>query len=127
MGTLNTTMWVCMILHLIFCSFTTGENRQDQEVITPNNHTEYVKTDTMKCYECDSKAGPCTDDSYGTETDCDTSQGCSISLGEGVLLRGCGDGTDFKCGTNMGLKFCNCKTNLCNKNWETAGMSNGAG
>merc|ERR1712215_416903 len=88
---------------------------------------------TLKCYQCDSAAGDCTDEVHGDEVDCPTSKGCTIRKtiidgGEG-MTRGCSDEKDALCdtvdnGDQGGItKFCNCDTSLCNANWEAAGST----
>ena len=103
------------------------------------------KNKISQCYKCDSKQGDCSEDSYGEPGDCSKNTGCSLSLGDGVFLRTCGDSeSDFNCATTdeggmvsrtncqfsepvwfQSLKYCNCQTELCNKNWETAAGSGG--
>eukprot|EP00091_Calanus_sinicus_P002140 TRINITY_DN12194_c0_g1_i1.p1 TRINITY_DN12194_c0_g1~~TRINITY_DN12194_c0_g1_i1.p1 ORF type:complete len:133 (+),score=29.43 TRINITY_DN12194_c0_g1_i1:122-520(+) len=121
------------MLKLIVLLFTLvhAYNGSDVQFHNMDDTTEFPAVPTeppvemIKCYKCDSKLNACTEDSFGEPGDCPKTTGCSLSLGDGVFLRTCGDSeTDFNCATTdeagMTLKYCNCQTELCNKNWDTA-------
>merc|ERR1712142_506676 len=87
----------------------------------------------LQCYQCDSTAGECSDDSHGTEVECPEAKGCTISKTTGsdgsVFRRDCSNEKDVICdtiddGEGQGTtQFCNCDTSLCNADWSTAGST----
>eukprot|EP00090_Calanus_glacialis_P001564 TRINITY_DN11133_c0_g1_i1.p1 TRINITY_DN11133_c0_g1~~TRINITY_DN11133_c0_g1_i1.p1 ORF type:complete len:377 (+),score=104.17 TRINITY_DN11133_c0_g1_i1:44-1132(+) len=77
---------------------------------------------TVKCYSCDSNNGECDEDHTGTETDCPVEYGCNIMTNnDDLYTRGCSVTEEPGCTDDTLTHNCNCKTALCNKNWETAG------
>merc|ERR1711862_507986 len=126
-------MYMLLFLNLLLLQHVHGEEVVDvdeQGGVTTEFPTE-PPVEMMKCYKCDSKQGPCSDQEFGVEGDCPKVNGCSISKGDGVMLRSCGNSNnDFKCDTvnegGMELQYCNCRSDLCNKDWGSAGNGGGA-
>jgi len=93
--------------------------------------------DCLKCYKCDSLENKCEDEIPGTEQNCQSAipnaklPACSISEATGdepYLTRGCVDAEnseDVTCSAGCGGGGCEaeclCTTNLCNRNWDSAG------
>ena len=93
-------------------------------------------TESLSCYSCHnaSDAGPCSETEPGKVMFCPLDGACVIkiqsSLGmESVFSRGCVPnleedevGCDIVDTEEAKVKFCNCKTELCNESWESAGV-----
>jgi len=90
----------------------------------------------VKCYQCDSTQGTCSDTDYGTLEECPLQerQGCFISRAtygtDTAYERGCTAVTnpaEYVCQDigkeNQGLHYCNCHGDGCNQNWSTAGAN----
>jgi len=107
---------------------------------TANAETTHTTPDVpkMKCYQCDSLTGDCSEEAPGQEVDCPETFGCTISKtitsdGTEGLVRDCSSEKDILCDTieNGGdvggtTQFCNCNTALCNFDWTSAGSTTSA-
>merc|ERR1719369_485698 len=72
---------------------------------------------TVKCYSCNSESGDCDEVTAGVEVDCPKDHGCSITREKTIFVRGCSDLSTVGCKEEGDLKYCNCQTELCNKDW----------
>jgi len=77
--------------------------------------------ETIKCYSCDSNQGGCDLDTKGEEIDCGAKFGCTINEDKDLFVRGCSTEEVEDCMMVADSKTCNCKSQLCNENWITAG------
>merc|ERR1719347_363672 len=107
-----------------------GESEPTQTPPGGSSSTHYTEPHVpqIQCYKCDSKENSCTESNPGSKGDCPQSSGCTISQGDGVMLRDCGNSdSDFKCGTqtfeNITTSYCHCRESLCNESWQKAGLS----
>merc|ERR1712179_750464 len=100
----------------------------------PDDPTEQPPPPKMKCFKCNSNDGPCSDDQFGEETECEGGFGCLISResGEGseIFVRDClAENVEdkYQCETmspdGNTVNFCKCPTELCNRNWVEAGST----
>merc|ERR1719333_107494 len=100
-------MLTFLILNLLLLNHVSAtEVDEKKDITTEDDDKKDITTEfptdppvvMMQCYKCDSKEGACSDQEFGVAGDCPKEYGCSISKGDNVMLRGCGNGNDdFKC------------------------------
>jgi hypothetical protein len=118
----KTNMKACIIFLIFVFPFITPTQAQEQ---------------SLKCYRCSSEIGEnCTADfPDGNEVNCQSDGACMITVMENsgqddIIARDCVPemfNEDLKCdsvfeGTTK-ISVCNCRDNLCNENWTTAGST----
>jgi len=79
------------------------------------------REETIKCYSCDSTQGACDETTTGEQIDCEARLGCTIKEDKDIFTRGCSMEETADCTMNGDTKTCNCQTELCNKDWTSAG------
>ena len=108
---------------------------------TTDHGQETTALESLSCYSCHNASGTpgaCTESFPGEEVACPKEGGCVIKIQandgmESIFSRGCDPNildSDIRCDRvdtgETSLQFCNCKTDLCNENWATAGSTTSA-